>query len=116
MYAWIIDESTDVVKSKQLLLYVVYFVGHVFVETKLFEIIEISGGDSNTVHVALKKALTDKGVDTSKCAVAGGSDGASVMTGEKAGVSKRWEKSENPFSLLYIVSPTASPWAHWMHI
>ena len=84
------DESDDVAVKKKLVCYVRFVPkdGEFEPETLFLDNIEIEKGDAETVYTKLKEAAQNRGIDMKKVMFLG-SDGASVMTGKKSGVSTR---------------------------
>lgn len=84
------DESDDIATKKKLVCYVrlIPESNDFEPETHFLDNVEIDKGDAETVYNALKSAAQNKGIDMKKVMFFG-SDGASVMTGKKSGVSAR---------------------------
>lgn len=66
-----------------------------FPETHFLDNIDIAKGDAETLHNSLKSCAENKDIPLKKIMFLG-SDGASVMTGTKSGVSARMQQI-NPF-------------------
>ena len=98
-FSVLIDESTDISISKQMVIYV-RIVTENF-EPRTFFLADICIEDVKSDAEVLFKHLTSyleaKGLDISKC-LGFGSDGASVMTGRHNGVATRVKK-RNPFCI-----------------
>ena len=96
--AILLDETTDISVSKQMIAYC-----HILVNGELQSnfliIMELIDGKADTIVKALKEFLSSKDVDVQQITSLG-SDGASVMIGKKNGVSAKL-KHDNP-SLINI--------------
>ena len=95
VYSLMCDESDDVSVKKKLVCYVRFIPGNGSFkpETHFLDNVTIDKGDAETVYNGLKSAAEDKGIDVSKVMFFG-SDGASVMTGSKSGVSARLRQDQ----------------------
>ena len=82
-----VDETTDVSVTKQLIVYGRYFCNG-DVETSFLGILELQNGLAVTITEALCKLCSDLKVDLQTRLWGLGSDGASVMLGNRGGVSK----------------------------
>lgn len=96
MFSVLIDESTDIAITKHMVVYIRIVDSDFVPHTLFFKNVTVDNpkSDASVLFEKLKKALEDEGLDLSQ--VFGfGSDGASVMTGNKTGVATRM-KEENP--------------------
>lgn len=94
-FSVLIDESTDVSVEKHLSVFVRYIGANMQPVETFLQLEKVSDGDAASLHSLLLEVLQDRGLDMSKM-VGFGSDGASVMTGDKKGVGVRL-KHDNPF-------------------
>ena len=95
--AVMIDESTDVSTSENLIVYIAYvYNGRAHVT--YVGIVHAPAVDAESLHDQLKEYLEQHGLDLSKV-MCFCSDGASVMTGSQNGVGVRLQRS-NPFMVL----------------
>lgn len=91
------DESDDVSICKKLIVYLRMIPkgGNFVPETHFLDNIDIDKGDAETLHNSLKSCAENKNIPLKKIMFLG-SDGASVMTGVKSGVSARM-MADQPF-------------------
>lgn len=91
------DESDDISVQKKLVVYVRLIPkdSSFEPETYFLDNVTIEKGDAETIYTHLKATASDKGIDVKKIMFLG-SDGASVMTGRKSGVSARLS-GDQPF-------------------
>ena len=94
-YGLMIDESTDISVTKQLVLY-----GRYVSETgepcsTFLRIVDLVDGTAEHIEDAIRAYVADKGLALSKL-MRFGSDGAAVMTGRLSGVTTRLRRS-NPY-------------------
>lgn len=92
------DESTDVAVLKELVLYARYLSPDGKAKSTYLSIQDLFNGTAETIYEAITKYCASNDISLSKC-MGFGSDGASVMTGVRTGVSTRL-KSDN----CYLVS------------
>ena len=92
----LIDESTDISQSENMIVYIVYMKGGEAL-VKYVGLIAVPNTDAESIFEAVVEFVTENGVEIGK--VAGFcSDGASVMTGWKNAVAARLKKV-NPYML-----------------
>ena len=92
-FTLMIDESTDISTSKNLIM-MVRFAEKGQVVTKLLDIVAVTCGKAEAIQQAITDKFSKAGLDF-KDLVGFSSDGASVMTGNNSGVASRL-KSLNP--------------------
>ena len=80
------DETTDVAVLKELVLYARYLSADGKVKSIYLKIQDLFNGTAETIYEAITKYCASKGISLNKC-MGFGSDGASVMTGVRSGVS-----------------------------
>ena len=95
-YSLMIDESTDISTSQTLIMYV-RFVCKGVVTTKFLQITELPGGKAEDIFSTVVGELEKKKLPLKKL-MGMATDGASVMMGERSGVTTRMKKC-NPFLL-----------------
>ena len=96
--AWICDESTDITKTSQLLVYVTYLVNDVEVRTDFLKIAELPGGSANDVFNTVRTVVgADNKIPLTKY-IHNGCDGCSVLMGSKTGVCTQWRNKVQPFA------------------
>ncbi|XP_071168230.1 zinc finger protein 862-like [Mytilus edulis] len=93
-YSVMLDESTDRTTEKTLMLYVRYIKSNVSV-TRFLSVLELSGGTADVIFTAVKTLFDMYDLDFSKC-ISISTDGASVMTGIRSGVTTKFSE-QNPF-------------------
>ena len=98
-YSILIDESMDITRTEQLLIYARYFdsLKNEF-KTSFLKVLPLQSQTGAHIYLAIKNFLKEKNIDTRKC-IALGSDGAYNLTGYKKGVYSYLLK-ENPFLVL----------------
>ena len=89
------DENTDVPVLKELVLYARYLSADGKVKSIYLNIQDLFNGTTETIYEAITKYCASKGISLNKC-MGFGSDGASVMTAVRSGVSTRL-KADNPY-------------------
>ena len=87
-YSIMLDESTDRSTEKTLMVYVKYIKSNVSV-TRFLSVIELSNGTADCIFNAVKELFNMFRLDFSKC-ISISTDGASVMTGIRSGVTTRF--------------------------
>ena len=90
-FSVMIDESSDVSVHQNLVLYIRYLeesLGRLDAKTSFMGIRQLASANSNSIREEVVKILSDKGLEISNL-VGIATDGASVMTGCKAGVVKQ---------------------------
>jgi hypothetical protein len=90
-----IDEATDCSNLATLMIYVRFLDDKGQIQSKFLSVVELKNGSAQTIFDALIFVLQSKDIDVTKM-IALASDGASVMTGEKNGVSTL-AKNINPY-------------------
>ena len=94
-YGLMIDESTDISVTKQLVLYGRYVTEAGEPSSSFLKIVDLVDGTAERIEEAIRAYMTDKELAFSKL-MGFGSDGASVMTGRLSGVATRLHRS-NPY-------------------
>ena len=90
-----VDESTDISVTKQLVLYGRYVSESGEPRSTFLRIVDLVDGTAERIEEAIRAYMTDKQLTFSRL-MGFGSDGASVMTGRRAGVGTRLYRS-NPY-------------------
>ena len=99
IFSIIADETPDIAKREQLALSLRFVDSNGLIQEKFIKFIECDTGTSaNAIVEKLKTALRDLGLEV-KDIRGQGYDGASNMSGQKAGVAKVFN-DENPFALF----------------
>eukprot|EP00854_Cymbomonas_tetramitiformis_P023801 gene23801-28855_t len=96
--SWQCDETADIAKKKQLIIYVTCLEDGVTAVSAFMTLVNVECCDAITILNAIKSEFAKRGVDPSKI-TANGSDGASVFTGIKSGVYTKWKELVNPHSI-----------------
>ena len=90
----LIDESTDISTSENMIIYLIYLKDGLAVVSYV-GLVHVPAVDAESITETLLTFLTENGLDVSQVS-AFCSDGASVMTGSKGGVAAKCKK-QNPF-------------------
>ncbi|XP_078581210.1 zinc finger protein 862-like [Branchiostoma floridae x Branchiostoma japonicum] len=85
-FSLMIDETTDVAVTKQLIIYARYLTEKHKVKTSFLGIVAIDDGKADTIVAAIQAFLTSVDLDINRMA-GFGSDGAAVMVGRRNGVA-----------------------------
>ena len=94
----LIDESTDISTSENMVLYIAYIGPDHRVHTTFVGMEHCPLTDAKSIHQLISQYFQVRGIDISIKLVCFCSDGASVMTGIKNGVGARLQK-DNPYLL-----------------
>ena len=94
-FGLMIDESTDISVTKQLVLYGRYVSDSGDPCSTFLRIVDLADGTAGKIEDAIKAYLSDKGLPFSQL-MGFGSDGAAVMTGRVSGVATRLGR-RNPY-------------------
>ena len=94
-FALMMDESTDVAIQQTLMVYVRIVDDDGRVRTHFLSTVRLDAADAAGIYKAAYDVMTSKGFDQQRL-IALATDGASVMTGVKTGVTTRF-KADNPF-------------------
>jgi hypothetical protein len=89
-FALMVDETTDVAVKKQLMIYAKFVKHDGAACSRYIGVRELPNGKAETIFDEIMAFLTRNDLDVKKL-IALGTDGASVMTGQKTGVAKRLE-------------------------
>ncbi|XP_070573021.1 zinc finger protein 862-like [Ptychodera flava] len=95
-YSLELDESTDVSVSQNLMIYIRGVVDGK-IESHFLSVSPLSNATSEQLYLDVKDILKEKGLLLSNL-ISLGTDGASVMTGKRQGLTTRFKK-DNPFIL-----------------
>ena len=87
-YGLMVDESTDISVTKQLVLYGRYVSESGESHSTFLRIVDLVDGTAERIEEAIRAYMTDKQLTFSRL-MGFGSDGASVMTGRRAGAGTR---------------------------
>ena len=86
-FALMVDETTYVAVTKEVILYARYLGKDRKVQTSFIAMEEVADGRADTIMRVLKKVCNDHHLDIERKLVAFGSDGAAVMIGQHGGVA-----------------------------
>lgn len=98
-----IDESTDISVTKQLVLYGQYVNEFGKPRSTFLRMVDLVDGTAECIEEAIRAYITDKELPFSKL-MGFGSDGASVMTGRLTGVGTRLHQSNPHFVAIHCVA------------
>jgi len=94
----VIDESTDIAASKQLIIYIRYLNDQFHPKTEFLGLIPASLTDAESLYDSICRFLSSTGLNIKNC-TGFTSDGASNVSGRKTGVSTRITNNDNPYLL-----------------
>jgi len=98
-YSLLIDETMDISKKEQLIIYGKYFdSGKQQFRTSFLKVTPLQNQNGAQIFLTVKEYLSKNGLDIKKC-MSFGCDGASNLTGYRKGVFSHLLKS-NPFLIL----------------
>ena len=99
-----IDESIDIAVVKELVVYARFLLPDATVSTAFLRISELPNGTAEAVEGVLVSYLEDKSLSIERM-VGFGSDGASVMTGQRTGVATRLKHRQPKLVTIHCVAP-----------
>ncbi|XP_078590444.1 zinc finger protein 862-like [Branchiostoma floridae x Branchiostoma japonicum] len=102
-YSILIDETTDISVTKQLIIFGRYLTKKHEVRTSYLGILDIPDGKADTIVNKLKEFLRSIGADLTKMA-GFGSDGAAVMVGRRSGVATQLRANNSMLVNIHCIA------------
>ena len=102
-YSIMMDETTDVVITKEIVVYALYHTSELKVVTSFLSIIQLPDGKANPVEDHLIVYLESKHIPLSSVVVFG-SDGTAVMTGKHTGVVARLKQRQPLLKSVHCIA------------